>query len=90
MGLYVETLDNIPSEARRDYYIYLLDYGWDEPIGNVLVKNYKRMASFAASNRAVVIRGTNRVHFEDEVLSWHDINGQDATELLPAILITSL
>lgn len=89
MGLYVETLDNIPSEARRDYYIYLLDYGWDEPIGNALVKNYERMASLAASNRAVVIRGTNRVHFEDEVLSWHDINGQDATELLPAILITN-
>jgi hypothetical protein len=95
MGLYVETLNNIPSdenvpvEAKRDYYIYLLDYGWDEPIGKALMDNYAKMASLAAGNQAVVIRGTNRVHFEDEVLSWHDINGEDAQELLPAILITN-
>jgi len=95
MGLFVESLENVPTDenvpagARRDYYIYLLDYGWDEPIGNALMDNYTKMASIAAGNRAVVIRGTNRVHFEDEVLSWHDINGEDATELLPAILITN-
>ncbi|MGV8135067.1 MAG: hypothetical protein AB2L20_07625 [Mangrovibacterium sp.] len=89
MGLYVESLENIPADARRDYYIYLLDYGWDEPIGNTLVKNYEKMAAIAATNRAVVIRGTNRVHFEDEVLSWHNINGEDAGDLLPAILITN-
>ena len=68
MGLYVESLENIPAEAKRDYYIYLLDYGWNEPIGNALVKNYEKMAAIAATNRAVVIRGINRVHFEDEVL----------------------
>ncbi|EHQ26162.1 hypothetical protein [Mucilaginibacter paludis] len=95
MGLYVESLSNIPSDenvpagSKKDYYIYLLDYGWDEPIGNALMENYAKMASLAANNRAVVIRGTNRVHFEDEVLSWHNINGEDAQELLPAILITN-
>jgi hypothetical protein len=89
MGLYVESLNNSPAEARRDYYIYLLDYGWDEPIGNALMLNYERMATLAARNKAVVIRGTNRVHFEDEVLSWHNINGQNADDLLPGILITN-
>ncbi|OKS86126.1 hypothetical protein [Mucilaginibacter polytrichastri] len=95
MGLYVESLDNVPSDenvpagSKKDYYFYLLDYGWDEPIGNALMDNYVQMAAIAANNRAVVIRGTNRVHFEDEVLSWHDINGEDAQELLPAILITN-
>ena len=29
------------------------------------------------------------MHFEDEVLSWHRVNGQDAADILPAILITT-
>ncbi|WP_221452745.1 hypothetical protein [Mucilaginibacter sp. FT3.2] len=89
MGLYVESLNNLPAGGSRDYYIYLLDYGWDTPIGNALNQNYERMVTIAARNNAVVIRGTNRVHFEDEVLSWHNINGQDAQDLLPAILLTN-
>ena len=89
MGLYVQSLNNIPQSAHRDYYIYLLDYGWSEPLGNALMNNYEKMAQLAAENDAVVIRGTHRVHFEDEVLSWHHINGENAEDLLPAILITN-
>ena len=89
MGLYVQSLNNIPQSAHRDYYIYLLDYGWSEPLGNALMNNYEKMAQLAAENDAVVIRGTHRVHFEDEVLSWHHINGENAEDLLPAILITT-
>jgi hypothetical protein len=29
------------------------------------------------------------MHFEDEVLSWHHINGSPAEDILPAILITT-
>lgn len=89
MGLYIQSLTNIPLDAKRNYFIYLLDYGWSEPLGEALMKNYEKMASIAAENEAVVIRGTHRVHFEDEVLSWHNINGEDAEEMLPAILITN-
>lgn len=89
MGLYIQSLENIPLEAKRDYFIYLLDYGWSEPLGEALMNNYEKMAAIAAEHKAVVIRGTKRVHFEDEVLSWHHINGEDAEETLPAILITN-
>lgn len=89
MGLWIQSLENIPVKAKRDYFIYLLDYGWDEPLGEALMKNYEKMAGIAAENKAVVIRGTHRVHFEDEVLSWHNINGENAEEILPAILITN-
>lgn len=90
MGLYVQSLENIPEvRVHKDYFIYLLDYGWDEPLGKALTDNYEKMANLAAENKAVVIRGTHRVHFEDEVLSWHNINGENAEELLPAILITN-
>src|SRR5579872_26906 len=89
MGLWVQSLENIPAEANRDYYIYLLDYGWSEPLADVVMQNFAKMAKLAVENRAVVIRGTNSVHFEDEVLSYHNINGEDAEDLLPAILITN-
>lgn len=90
MGLYVQSLANIPDvKIHKDYFVYLLDYGWNEPLGETLMKNYENMAKIAAENKAVVIRGPHRVHFEDEVLSWHNVNGENAEEILPAILITN-
>ncbi len=89
MGLYIQSLKGIPEDASRDYFIYLLDYGWSEPLSDALMNNYEKMAALAAENNSVVIRGMQRVHFEDEVLSWHHINGENAEEILPAILITN-
>lgn len=89
MGLMIYSLDNIPESARRDYFIYLLDYGWDEPISEALRKNFDRMAQQAATNGAVIIRGTEASHFSNEVFSWHHINGLDGEEILPALLITN-
>lgn len=88
MGLHVHSLDNIPESARREYFIYLLDYGWSEPLGEALMQNYAKMASISALNNAVVIKGTS-AHFEDEVFSWHSINGEKSDDILPAILITN-
>jgi len=89
MGLYIHSLGQIPESAEKAYYVYLLDYGWKEPLGTTVRENLLRMADLAASSDAVVIHGPRGLHFEDEVLSWHRINGQDATEILPAILITT-
>jgi hypothetical protein len=47
------------------------------------------MADLASRSDAVVIHGPRGVHFEDEVLSWHRVNGQDDAGILPAILITT-
>lgn len=89
----VHSLEGIPEEHHRDYFIYLLDYGWQEPLSEVLMKNFGRMASLASEQKnAVVIMKTDvGVHFSDEVLSWHSINGDetDKNELLPAILVTN-
>lgn len=89
MGLYVQSLENIPANADRDYFIYLLDYGWDEPIRNALIDNFENMTKEAAKNRAVIIRGTEPIHFENQVFSWHQINGCNANDILPALLITN-
>lgn len=93
MGLMVHSLEGMPEEHHRDYFIYLLDYGWDEPLSNALKNNFGKMATLASENKnSVVIMKTDEgVHFSDEVLSWHSINGDNADKekLLPAILITN-
>jgi len=89
MGLHIHSLDNIPNEVDRDYFVYLLDYGWDgDSLSEALNKNYGKMANLAAQNRAVVIKGTSN-HFSDDVFSWHSINGLRGEFVLPAILITN-
>jgi hypothetical protein len=88
MGLTVHSLRDLPTSVERAYYVYLLDYGWHEPLGDALRKNFTKMADSASRTNAVVIVGTG-VHFDDEVLSWHHINGLDAEDILPAILITT-
>ena len=89
----VHSLEGIPEEHHRDYFIYLLDYGWDEPLSNALKSNFGKMATLASEkkNTVVIMRTEEGVHFSDEVLSWHSINGDEAenNELLPAILITN-
>lgn len=69
--------------------MYLLDHGWDEPLSSAVRANLPRMSDLASRSDAVVIHGPRRMHFEDEVLSWHRVNGQDAKDILPAILITT-
>ena len=67
MGLYVHSLGEIPIGAQRAYYVYLLDYGWEEELGNAVRANLPRMADLASRANAVVIHGPRGVHFEDEV-----------------------
>jgi hypothetical protein len=88
MGLKVSTIARLPIATDRDYFIYFLDYGWDEPLSQALYDNFERMATFAAEHRSLVIAGLNRQEFANEVLSWHRVNGEDASDLLPAIMIS--
>ena len=89
MGLYVHSLGEIPTGTERAYYVYLLDYGWEESLGNAVRANLSKMADMASRSNSVVIHGPRGVHFEDEVLSWHRVNGQDTKDILPAILVTT-
>lgn len=90
MGLHIHTLAAIPAEAQRKYFIYILDYGWKEPLTDALIQNFTNMARMAADAESVVIAGIHPVHFANEVFSWHGINGEDGEQVLPAIMITSL
>ncbi len=35
MGLRIHSLGQLPATVEREYYVYLLDYGWHEPLGVV-------------------------------------------------------
>ena len=68
--------------------MYLLDYGWDEPLGRALRDNFDKMANHASRHDAVVFLGLGN-KFNDEVLSWHGVNGKGVDDVLPAVLITN-
>lgn len=90
MGLMVYSLENIPKETNRDYYIYLLDYGWswNSSINDILTSNFEKMSKISSTNSAVTIKGVGE-HFTNEVFSWHGITGINDENILPAILITN-
>ena len=52
MGLYVHSLGEMPTEAKRAYYVYLLDYGWEESLGEAVRANLPRMADMASRSNA--------------------------------------
>ena len=87
MGLKIHSLGELPAEASRGYFVYLLDYGWEEPLSRALRDNFDRMEEAASLNDAAVLLGAG-TKFNYEDLSWHGVNGKSAGELLPAILIT--
>lgn len=99
MGLYVHSLSRLPLGLERNYYLYVLDYGWEEPLGDALHANFRRMADLAARNKAVVIAGTESRAFADEILSvhvddpqfsWASVNGENGEEVLPALMISTI
>jgi len=91
MGLHVHNLGNLPNTVDgRNYFIYVLDYGWKEPLTDALVSNFTNMARMAAESRSIVVAGIEPIHFANEVFSWHGINGENGEEILPAILISTL
>lgn len=99
MGLYIHNLSRLPMGVESDYYLYVLDYGWHEPLGDALHANFRLMADLAAKNKAVVLAGTDSrafademlaVHFDDPQFSWSNINGESGEEILPALMISTI
>jgi hypothetical protein len=90
MGLHIHNLGGIPVESDRKYFVYVLDYGWKEPLTEVLIQNFTNMARMAADSKSIVVAGINPIHFANQVFSWHGINGEAGEKVLPAIMVTSL
>lgn len=88
MGLMIHSLSEIPENVERDYYLYLLDYGWEEPLSNTIISNFGKIAREASQSNSIFITGTVGSHVDTEIMSWHHINGENADGLFPAILIT--
>lgn len=91
MGLKIHSLAEIPESVSKSYYLYILDYyNWDEPIGNTLRNSFDKIVEFATKNDSVVIQGIAESHFYSELLSWESVNGIPPSELLPALMITTI
>ena len=90
MGLYVHNLGHLPADDTRRYFVYVLDYGWHEPLTDTLMANFRNMAHMASETKSVVVAGIEPIHFANEVFSWHGINGEEGEKILPALMITTL
>ena len=88
MGLKVHTLERLPDDGNREYFVYLLDYGWDGPLQRAMMDNFDQIADQISGHRGVVVAGLSVGHFSNNVLSWHQVNGQPADDILPALLVT--
>ena len=57
MGLYVHNIGNLPVDDTRQYFLYVLDYGWQDPLTDALVANFRNMARMASETKSVVLAG---------------------------------
>jgi hypothetical protein len=88
VGLYISTMRELPT-GDRSLYIYLLDYGWPNgPYETLFRDNFGHLAERSSETGAVVVMSGRGVHFANEVLDWHQVYGHDASDILPALLIT--
>ncbi len=90
MGLYIHSLEEFPVTAERSYYLYLLNGGWGGELERALTENFHVIGDLASRSGSVAMMGSEGKHFQNEVFSWHQLNGEEAEELLPAVLITSI
>ncbi|NQV70767.1 MAG: hypothetical protein HQ498_12145 [Pseudohongiella sp.] len=90
MGLHIHSLGNVSISDNRDYFVYMLDYGWHEPLAEAMRENFTNMARLASKTNSIVVAGVEPIHFENEVFSFHGINGEDGDKILPALLVTTL
>jgi len=89
MGLYVSHITTLPTEQKRELYVYLLDYGWPHGEYEKIFKdNFQTIARRASETKSIVIASHRGIHFANEVLSYHRVLDLNADEILPAILIT--
>lgn len=96
MGLHVTSIAKIASSAPHlqgiDYFVYILDYyKIGSEVMHALISELPNLEShFAEIGNAVAVSSVRNIDFANEVLSWHNCFGKDASEVCPAILICSL
>ncbi|GIL01955.1 MAG: hypothetical protein BroJett030_18540 [Alphaproteobacteria bacterium] len=90
MGLKITTLARLPEKTDRAFFVYFLDYGWDDDLTRAMYENFDMLAEVAAENRGLLVAGLDRTEFANEVLSWHHVNNDPADDLLPAIMVTDV
>ncbi|WP_346891491.1 hypothetical protein [uncultured Roseibium sp.] len=96
MGLHVTSVAQITSSAPHlqgiDYFVYVLDYyNIGLEVMDALVAELPNLERhFAELGNALIVSSVRNIDFANEVLSWHNCFGKDASEVCPALLICSL
>jgi len=89
MGVRITSLAEIPYDAERGYFIYLLHGHAPTEVNEALQQSFDILAKEAGQYNYVVIMGYTG-EFGGEVMNQYSIDGLDTFETLPAILISTV
>jgi hypothetical protein len=88
MGYTVNKLTNLPLDDEVDFYIFVINGEFDDPLYAMIEKNFKAIARSIGDN-AVIVQGTDPVNFTSEVQrTYLGKHSEQVFRLLPALVIT--
>jgi len=88
VGYLLNSLSNLPVDDEVNFYIFVINGQWDEPLYGMMEKNFATVAK-NIGNSAVIARGLDPAAFVAEVQDKYVGHDQDDLwGLLPALLIT--
>ncbi len=89
MGIRINSLVEIPKDAERGFFVYLLHGNTPTRINQALEKSFDILAKEASQSNFVVVMGYTG-EFGGEVMNHYSVDGLDSYETLPAILISTV
>jgi hypothetical protein len=88
MGFYASDLGSVPGLNKYQWYVFLLEDNYSDAVRQELDKNWPSF-SIDAGKQTLVVRGSNRTSFYDEVFETYGLRDKTAgRELCPGLLIT--
>ena len=89
MGYQLNSLANLPIDAEVNFYIFVINGQWKEPVYSILNENFSAIAR-SIGNNAVIAMGLNPQEWYDEVAAGYlSKDHNELFNLLPAVLITN-
>jgi hypothetical protein len=88
MGYYASDLGSVPGLNKFQWYVFLLEDNYNDDVRQELDKNWPTF-SIDAGKQTLVVRGSNRTDFYDEVFETYGLRDRvPGKEFSPGLLIT--
>jgi hypothetical protein len=91
VGFVATDITTVPSNDNYRWYIFILEHGWADKIGDEVANNFMKFAEKVGPN-ALVVRGTDPLSFYSQVFENYILLSNTKSEkiVLPAILVADI